>query len=189
MYNNGGGGVGGFLYAGAINCSISEGELDALEALYYSTNGADWNWRTADDDYNFNYYESYDNGTLIWMFPASLSDPCSNNWQGVTCISNASLASVYSSPNCYIESLELTQYNLQGTLPSNISQLSGLSKLNLGYNSLTGTIIREISALNKLSYLDVRNNYFTSSIPTELYMSKTFTILYLDTNFLTGNNI
>ena len=58
-----------------LYCNISSGDLDALEFLYNSTNGAKWLWRP-------NIYK--DSGAN-WTFPAQVSDPCSLNWQGVTC--------------------------------------------------------------------------------------------------------
>ena len=84
-------------------CNISSGELNALESLYYSTNGATWLWRP-------NLY-----GFLgaNWTFPAQVSDPCSLNWQGVTCkqVSNG---------KCKVEQLILNEYDLRGPLPRKI---------------------------------------------------------------------
>jgi hypothetical protein len=128
-----------------MSCNISAGELNALEALYDATNGDNWDWRTADDDIT---YEPY-NGGAIWAFPASVSDPCTMNWQGVTCISLQQ-----SNGSCFVGSLVLNYYNLQGgPLPKEISGLTGLSTLDLGHNYITGAIPTEIGAIADLQFL------------------------------------
>jgi hypothetical protein len=170
-------GGGSSFFVKAISCDISPGELSALEALYDSTNGTNWNWRTADDD-NF-YYEPYDGGA-VWEFPASVSDPCSNNWQGITCV-NTSLSS------CFIENLELISYNLIGTLPSNISGLTGLSYIDIRYNSVTGTIPKEMYSMTSMTYMRLYSNELSGNISCEISSMTNLGKISISRNRFTGS--
>ena len=158
--------------ARSANCtgSISTAELDALESLYNSTNGAKWLWRP-------NIYGDFG---ANWTFPAQVSDPCSLNWQGVTCkqVSNG---------KCKVEQLILNEYDLHGPLPREIGLLTGLTSLELQANRLEGTIPINISSLTGLSgNLWLNYNRLNSSIPTQISTLTSLTELALNNNELTG---
>lgn len=55
---------------------------------------------------------------------------------------------------------------LTGTIPTELSQLSGLEDLALHVNELTGTIPEGISELSYLLYFDVSNNNLTGEVPS-----------------------
>ena len=61
----------------------------------------------------------------------------------------------------------LDSNNLQGSLPSSLSNLRYLGELNLSVNHLTGNIPPEIGSLN-LSYLFLSYNELNGAIPSEL---------------------
>ena len=82
--------------------SLSATELSALEALYYSTNGDDWDWKS------IKVYGAKWNFTNVTTF-----DPCTLKWQGITC-------STLSAGACIIYEINLPDYNLYGTLPHEI---------------------------------------------------------------------
>ena len=81
--------------------NIPAQEMSALQDLYVSTNGNEWNWRNS----------SYG---IPWNFTDN-SDPCTEQWQGVTC-------RLYpSSSTQHVIELSLSDYNLNGT---NITHMS-----------------------------------------------------------------
>lgn len=84
-----------------------------------------------------------------------------------------------------IESLDLSDNSLTGTLPSDIGNLGRLKLLNLAKNDLSGSIPNELSKLDGLDYLDLSGNNFTGQIPDKLPSSlKVFNLTY---NNLTGS--
>ena len=135
--------IGAVRSAATTPCSISADELDALEALYNSTNGGQWKFK------NNSVF-----GSSIWKFPANTSDPCTNSWQGVECQLVTSTPAITSSssslPNCTIDKLMLSAYNLQGSLPSEIGLLTSLTGLDLSENHLTNSIPESTGNLTNL---------------------------------------
>jgi len=122
------------------------------------------------------------------------------NWFGISCIES----------NTVIESLQLQNNNMDGTLPSEIASLNVsqilldnnklhgeipkemwsmeiLKGLSLSQNSLTGTLSSEIWLLaDSLNYLWVNENNISGSIPTEIGSLNSLQWLWLDNNNLTG---
>ncbi|OVA13664.1 Protein kinase domain [Macleaya cordata] len=83
-----------------------------------------------------------------------------------------------------LESLDLSNNSLTGSLPSEIGNLGRLKLLNLGNNRLSGQIPSEMSKLTGLEYLDLSVNNFKGKIPDRLPSSlKVFNVSYND---LTG---
>ncbi|KAH9319479.1 hypothetical protein KI387_021248, partial [Taxus chinensis] len=72
--------------------------------------------------------------------------------------------------NCsYLEVLELSINDLTGVLPSSVSRLSSvLSSLGLASNKLEGSIPSDIGNLTKLTELDLHNNSFNGTVPSTL---------------------
>jgi Leucine-rich repeat (LRR) protein len=98
--------------------------------------------------------------------------PCS--WKGVTC-SGGHVSKLY------LESNELT-----GTIPTELGNLSNLTRLSLSSNKLTGTIPTELGNLSNLTRLSLSSNQLTGTIPTELGNLSNLTRLSLSSNQLTG---
>jgi Leucine-rich repeat (LRR) protein len=136
--------------AGVLLCSgdISAGEYQALEALYNSTNGADWAWSRSDAL------------TTIWHFPATLATPCADQWQGLTCVSTGD--------GCQLVELALPAYSLEGTLPSEIGLMTALEVISLELNILHGEIPAQFGQLTLLFELYLFYNFFTGHISTTL---------------------
>ena len=61
-----------------------------------------------------------------------------------------------------------------GTIPSELSQMSGLRDILLGNCSLTGTIPSQLIYLELLDSLRLGGNQLTGSIPPELFVGKSF---------------
>ena len=91
-----------------------------------------------------------------------------NNWfdSGVALCDFTSITCGFSGD---IESLDLSNFSLFGTISTVIGLLSQLELLYLNDNDyLTGTIPSEIGQLSSLSYLSLDNSNLDGSIPTQL---------------------
>lgn len=97
--------------------------------------------------------------------------PCS--WNRVTC----------NGPR--ISQLNLSSYNLQGTIPASIGNLN-LDSLYLSANRISGTIPSSTGNMSNLRNLFLNNNQLTGSIPTSLGNLTDLEILELKYNQLNG---
>jgi Leucine-rich repeat (LRR) protein len=156
--------------AGEAGAAIPASERAALIALYNSTNGAGWwyrtHWRNAQDaDF------------------APAGTECT--WEGVTCASGA-----------HVEALELSWNGLQGPIPREIGDLTALVSLNLSDNDgLTGSIPVEIGNLLNLQYLDLWNHngsgqlgegQLSGPLPAEIGNLTNLKVLSVEGNRLSG---
>ncbi|MBC6481851.1 MAG: putative Ig domain-containing protein [Hormoscilla sp. GM7CHS1pb] len=82
--------------------------------------------------------------------------------------------------------LSLTNNSLTGTIPSELGELSNLTKLRLHNNEITGTIPTELGELANLQILGLSANALTGTIPPELGNLTSLQNLYLWQNELTG---
>ena len=82
--------------------------------------------------------------------------------------------------------LDLSNYYLTGSIPSEIGNLTNLRSLSLGLNELTGSIPPEIGNLTNLRSLYLFVNQLTGSIPSEIGSLTNLTGLDLSYNHLTG---
>jgi Leucine-rich repeat (LRR) protein len=83
-------------------------------------------------------------------------------------------------------SLDLSDNNLIGSIPSDIGNLTGLTELFLNGNQISGSIPTEIGNLTQLQYLHLDNNKLTGSIPSSIGNLKDLKNLYLNKNNLSG---
>ena len=96
-------------------------------------------------------------------------------WYGVEC------------QNGEVISLELSDNNLSGSIPSSLGSLSSLERLELNENQLTGEIPPELGDLTNLLSLILWDNQLTGEIPPELGDLTNLFFLFLDYNQLTGS--
>ncbi len=101
-----------------------------------------------------------------------LSDLSIANWYGVS-----------TDQQGHVTRLFLENNGLEGTIPD-LSALTSLTSLNLGFNMLTGPI-PDLGAQTELTYVSLRENQLTGSVP-ELNSLVGLRHLYLDDNQLTG---
>ncbi|KAI9121232.1 hypothetical protein K1719_008265 [Acacia pycnantha] len=85
-----------------------------------------------------------------------------------------------------LESLNLIEIGLIGTIPTQIGALHNLTYLNLSDNYLIGTIPTQIGALHNLIYLDLSDNYLIGTIPTQIGALHNLIYLDLSDNHLIG---
>jgi Leucine-rich repeat (LRR) protein len=160
-------GIGFVAVVDTLSCSISAGEFNSLESLYEDANGIDWRWSRL-----------LSNSTR-WSFPASLDQPCTLSWQGLTCES-------LSDDLCSISGLQLSYFNMSGKLPDNIGNLSDLKYLNISHNSIGGSIPSSIGSLFRLLIIDMEYNQFGLDVPPDIGNLTLLTELHLAYNSLIG---
>ncbi|GKB10125.1 receptor-like protein EIX2 [Tanacetum coccineum] len=80
--------------------------------------------------------------------------------------------------------LDLSSNNLNGEIPSEITNLFGLAALNLSKNNLTWEIPQDIRKLTWLDFLDLSRNHLEGGIPTSLLQ-----LTYLGVLDLSYNNL
>ena len=131
----------------------------ALVALYEATDGENWANNTG-----------WSNAAL--SFPISEAELV--DWHGVT------LA------NQRVATLDLTANQLNGVLPSELANLTALTRLRLGNNELKEAIPGEITNLTQLVELALYRNQLTGSIPSGIGRLTELTYLSLARNNLSG---
>ncbi|XP_074318010.1 receptor-like protein EIX2 [Silene latifolia] len=67
-----------------------------------------------------------------------------------------------------VKSLDLSGNNLRGSIPGEISCLTGLISLNFSGNNLTGSVTSKIGSLKSLESLDLSNNHLSGNIPSTI---------------------
>ncbi|XVF77262.1 hypothetical protein PTKIN_Ptkin14bG0029200 [Pterospermum kingtungense] len=85
-----------------------------------------------------------------------------------------------------LTSLDLSSNKIQGPIPSSISQLKNLISLFLSSNELQGPIPSSTSQLLNLNYLDLSSNKLQGPIPSSISQLLNLTSLYLSSNNLSG---
>ena len=152
--------------------TLAPNELQALEDIYYNTNGPQWQW-------------SNKTGVGIpWNF--TNPQPCNSTdsfyWQGLLCsIDISNTDSVY-----HIRSIILPNYNITGRLPQSIGLFPNLTVLELTSNSISGTIPSEIGNLLALNVLDLAYNQLSGTLPISLQNLQQLIGIRLKSNYLQG---
>jgi hypothetical protein len=99
--------------------NIPSYQIQALQDLYESTKGWQWDWKLPLSRYGSK-----------WNFTQSDPNPCNEGWQGITCSSDCSFVP------CSMTELILDGYGLDGTLPMSIGNLTSLTTLEIYSNPL-----------------------------------------------------
>ncbi|XP_057836573.2 receptor-like protein EIX2 [Cryptomeria japonica] len=85
-----------------------------------------------------------------------------------------------------MESIDLSNNQLSGNIPSELGKLKGLMLLNLSMNNLNGTIPNSIVQMSRLESLDLSTNHFSGQIPWGLGSLSYLQVLNLSNNNLSG---
>ena len=110
-------------------------------------------------------------GRLNWSASAPIKD-----WDGVT---------VGGTPPRVV-GLSVNSRGLDGTIPAELGDLTGLRRLDLFENRLTGPIPAELGKLADLQSLDLSDNRLTGQIPSQLGVLGELRSLFLQRNDLVG---
>lgn len=122
------------------------------------------------------------------------------SWDGVKCDAaghctelrlcnsglNGTLDAFYSAVFQHVTLLELSNNNLFGAIPSNISLLLTLTSLDLSNNNLVGAIPYQLSKLPRIFGLYLGNNQLTNLDTTMFSLMPCLQFLYLNGNQLNG---
>lgn len=142
-----------------MESSISDTEYNALLALYNSTGGSNWIYRTG------------------WSTAGPAKQDV-KDWHGVTVDQFGRVIK-----------LDLPNNNLTGTLPASISGLSYLKELNLDGNEISGSIPTSLGNMTGLNQLLLSNNKFTGGIPAQLGSMTSMKYLNISYNPQLGGTI
>nr|XP_043632345.1 leucine-rich repeat receptor-like protein kinase TDR [Erigeron canadensis] len=103
-------------------------------------------------------------------------EPVWCNWSGIKC-----------NPKTFeINTLDISNRNLSGTIPDNIKYLTHIHHLNISVNSFSGTLPQSIFELTFLRTLDINHNYFNSTFPPGISKLKFLTFFNAYSNNFTG---
>jgi Leucine-rich repeat (LRR) protein len=125
-------------------------QCQALLTLYNDTKGNAWTYKTS---YSYSWNTS--------------NPPCS--WEGITCDDNGNVTAI-----------DLTNHNLNGTLP-NLSALTSLQQLNLSNNPLL-TGHQNLRVLTSLQKLQVSGNTLLTTVPADWSSLTNLRVLDLSNN-------
>jgi Leucine-rich repeat (LRR) protein len=85
-----------------------------------------------------------------------------------------------------VESIDVSDNNLQGTVRPEIGFLTGLTSLGLMSNQFTGPLPTELGKLTAVKDMFIGGNSFSSTVPTEIANMKSLVYLDFFDNDLTG---
>ncbi|CAO2821332.1 unnamed protein product [Amaranthus hypochondriacus] len=85
-----------------------------------------------------------------------------------------------------VKGIDISDNELVGQIPQEVTSLTGLVFLNLSRNHLVGSITKQIGQLKSLEFLDLSNNYLSGVIPISLAQVTYLGILDLSNNNLSG---
>jgi Leucine rich repeat len=85
--------------------------------------------------------------------------------------------------------LDMSDNDLDGTLPTTIPVQNALLLVALHKNQLSGKVPGSLTNLGKLEHIDLSNNAFTGAMPTELFNMTSLYYIYLSENNFTAGRI
>jgi hypothetical protein len=115
------------------SANIPSTERRALQDLYESTDGAQWNYGSS-------------SAGIHWSFDDLTVNPCEQRWYGVQC------------SDYHVTGLFLAGSNMIGTISESLSQLTFLMHLDLGGNLLIGRVPTTLCQIKSLVRVDLENN-------------------------------
>ena len=124
-------------------------------------------------EYNKNIYPLYHNGSNSWY-----------EERLVVIMKGQSLK--YTKTLSLVVGIDLSDNNLSGEFPQEITKLFGLVVLNLSRNHIIGQIPENISMLRQLSSLDLSSNKLSGTIPSSMASLSFLSYLNLSNNNFYG---
>ncbi|KAK9178309.1 hypothetical protein WN943_027499 [Citrus x changshan-huyou] len=98
------------------------------------------------------------------------------NWIGITCDVNSHR----------VTALDISQFNLQGTVPPQLGNLSSLTTLNLSHNKLSGSVPTSLYTMHTLKFLDFTDNQLSGSVSSFVFNMSSILDIRLTNNRLSG---
>ncbi|XP_064962402.1 receptor-like protein EIX1 [Musa acuminata AAA Group] len=123
---------------------------------------------------------------VIGKFPGLITDAFESAYEEQMLLTAKGNTQEYGKSLSLVNILDLSDNNLFGGVPEELTSLSGLFSLNLSGNNLTGEITENISKLQQLESLDLSRNNFSGTIPSSLATLTYLAYLNLSYNNLSG---
>ena len=108
-----------------------------------------------------------------WVHTWDINEPVSN-WHGITVENNQ------------VTAINLLFNNMEGKLPSTISDLENLKSLELSFNKISGSIPAEVGQLSQLEVFALNGNNIEGSIPSSIGSMSSLKELHLSSNKISG---
>ncbi|CUG88595.1 GP46-like surface antigen, putative [Bodo saltans] len=119
-------------------------------------------------------------GGVMWSDPWDMTSDDNLPCLGVTCDEGV------------VVSIDLSNRGLAGTLPSNLSSLSNISKFNVSSNNIHGTLPRELASWSLMEMFDVSSNHLSGTLPAEYGLHWNHSAskqMYFHNNSITGTHV
>ncbi|CAL9089364.1 unnamed protein product [Musa acuminata var. zebrina] len=166
------------LFYGPIPVHIAN--LTSLQVLDLSSNNLSGSIPSSLGNYNAMVEIRHDTTSLLFLFNSSGS-------YGESIVITAKGYDIqYTTILSLVTSIDLSNNNLSGEIPRELTKLHGLHFLNLSKNHLRGTIPEKIGSMEQLESLDLSMNNLTGDIPSSLSSLTFLSHLNLSHNNLSG---
>lgn len=123
---------------------------------------------------------------LVALYNATDGDNWTNNMNWCSSEPLSTWYGISVNSQGQVIAIELSNNNLNGTIPQSIGVFKELLTLDMNLNNLSGTIPSSIGNLTNLRQLRIYNNSLSGSLPVELENLQNLTIIELDGNNLSG---
>ncbi|CAL9077472.1 unnamed protein product, partial [Musa acuminata var. zebrina] len=143
----------------------------------------------ANNELSGNIPRSFGNFTamkVIGRFPSLIAYSIEGSYKEQMLVTTKGNTLYYDKLLSLMNIFDLSDNNLSGGVPEELTNLSGLFSLNLSGNHFTGEITENISKLQQLESLDLSRNNFSGTIPSNLVALTSLAFLNLSYNNLSG---
>jgi Leucine rich repeat len=151
-----------------------------------------WNWLAKEDPENILLNSSdgeiriiqrfvltllyFSMGGTGWISNLFLTEGHECEWWGIVC----------NKENFWIQSIQMNNTNMIGSLPSELSLLTSLDAITFAENKLNGTIPDSLWNLKSLKLLNLSRNEMTGSLPTQIWSCESLQAVILNENRFSG---
>ena len=192
--------VSGITDARVADCEGFDLERIALEALYHTTNGSNWNrdenWLSDAPLADWFGVETDESGRVVSLkligngltghIPPELAQLSSLTRLGLGFNELTGQIPTQLGSLSNLAVLNLASNHMAGNIPVELGKLANLEELRLDSNSLSGEIPAELARLSNLRELYLSDNHLSGGIPVELGQLERLTLLWLASNRLEG---
>ncbi|GJT04302.1 leucine-rich repeat-containing protein [Tanacetum coccineum] len=124
------------------------------------------------------YHSNFTLGKTYYSYGSGYIDSLVIEWQGKV--------NEFSSTLGLVKTIDLSNNNLKGKIPYELTNLHGLLVLDLSHNALVGDIPRDIGQMTELLTLNLSRNLFSGEIPSTMSQMDRLNDLDLSYNNLCG---
>ena len=155
-----------------------------LLAHFYFDTHQEGNWLSCERQNQSDRDETCVFKRLKSVFPLEYNDVIMFRW--LSLMHECEWAGIFCDDFEQVRAIDLTAQVIQGTLPVELSHLSFLQGISLGWNEFEGTIPSEYGNIKQLLELELHYNSLTGTIPS-WPEARNLQLLNLGSNHLTGS--